>query len=236
MSDVTLSASALLSLLQWSDTLFPSGAFSHSFGLESAVDEKKVRKGDDLSKWIRAKLIHQLFPCDLVFMGQAYRAALAEDLSAIQKIDAIAHAMRLPREVREGGSMIASRLLRTGAECYRETFITSCLSLFSKGVLKGDPAVIFGIVVLAANIPLEAGCFAYLYMFISGQVSASLRLMPIGQQEGQRIIHTLLSWLEGCEAIKKAINDTSSEARSFMPASEITCMQHETSQMRLFQS
>jgi len=236
MSELTLPASALLSLLQWSDSLFPSGAFAHSFGLESAVDKKKVQDGKELSAWIRAKLMHQVFPCDLVFLAQANNAAKANDAEAIQKIDAVAHAMRLPREIREGAGMIAARMLQTGSVLYEDTFIQSCLRLLSKGQLKGDPAVALGIVAVRAEMPLAAASFAYLYMFISGQVSASLRLLPIGQQEGQAIIHELLTWSEKSEELKQHMNDPTNEPMSFMPASEIASMQHETSKVRLFQS
>ncbi len=236
MADLKLSASALLSLLQWSDSLFPSGAFSHSFGLESAVDEKKVQNGEDLIAWIRAKFIHQIFPCDLVLLKQAYIAASAHDLETLQKVDEIAYAMRLPREIREGGSMVAFRMIQTGAELYPDPFMTDCLRLFSKKQLKGDAAVAFAIVAHAAKIPLEAASFAFCYLFISGQVSASLRLLPIGQQEGQGLIHLLLAWLEKNEALEKTMGKETGEPMSFMPASEIASMQHETSKVRLFQS
>lgn len=236
MGNINLSPAALLSLLQWSDTLFPSGAFSHSFGLESAVDEKKVQNGSDLFEWVRAKLIHQLFPCDWVFLKQAYVAALNFDFSAIQKLNETAHAMRLPREVREGASMIAARMIQTGSALYPETVLTSFKKSTLRGEQKGDPAVAFALVAVSAEISLPAASFAYLYMFISGQVSASLRLLPIGQEEGQGIIHDLLTWAEKSKEMDRVIKNQTAEPMSFMPASEIACMQHETSKVRLFQS
>ena len=114
--------------------------------------------------------------------------------------------------------------------------MTDCLRLFSKKQLKGDAAVAFAIVAHAAKIPLEAASFAFCYLFISGQVSASLRLLPIGQQEGQGLIHLLLAWLEKNEALEKTMGKETGEPMSFMPASEIASMQHETSKVRLFQS
>ena len=236
MAELRLSGTALLSLLQWSDSLFPSGAFSHSFALESAVGEKKVRNGLDLSEWIHAKLTHQIFPCDLVFFRKSYEAGESGDIEGLLKIDAAAHAMRLTREIREGAGMISTRMLQTGAALYPNPFLASCLSLSSKGQLKGDPAVVFAIVALGAKIVLEAASLAYLYLFVSGQVSASLRLLAIGQQEGQHIIHNLLEWAEKSEAMNRAMHEPTGEPQSFMPASEIASMQHEISRVRLFQS
>ncbi len=236
MADLKLTSRSLLSLLQWCDSLFPSGAFAHSFGLESAVDSGKVRNGKDLSVWIRAKLLHQVFPCDLVLLHQAYEAGLSNDLEAIQKIDATGDAMRLPREIREGGRMIASRLIQTGVALYPHSWIKDCDSLLSAGKLKGDPAVAFAIVSVGATISVEAASLAYLYMLISGQVSASLRLISIGQQEGQGIIHSLLEWVEQYGPISQTMNSSKDEPITFMPASEIGSMQHEVSSVRLFQS
>ncbi len=236
MAELTLSASALLAILQWSDSLFPSGAFSHSFGLESAVDEKKVQNGKDLVQWIRAKLIHQVFPCDLVLLQQAYEAGKNKDIERLQKIDETAYAMRLPRELREGGSMVASRMIQTAAALYPCDWTRSCHNKMASEALKGDAAVAFGIMSLAAKIPLPAASLAYLYLFIAGQVSASLRLLPIGQQEGQKMIHQLLNELDKNEAMNERTAESTEEPMSFMPASEIGSMQHETSKVRLFQS
>ncbi len=236
MTDLHLSTHAFFSLLQWCDGLFPSGAFSHSFGLESAVQSGKVKNGSDLSEWIRAKLRHQVFPCDLVFLRQAKEAGEKHDLDRIQKVDETAWAMRLPRELREGGRMIASRLIQTAAALYPHTWTHSCGALLAAGKLKGDPAVAFGIVAVGAKIPLHAASLAYVYMLTAGQVSASLRLMAIGQQEAQRLIRSLLAWVE------QHLNDAEQEdpfadtPASFMPASEIASMQHERAPVRLFQS
>lgn len=236
MADLKLSSAALLSLLQWCDSFFPSGAFSHSFGLESAVQSEKVSNGKDLSRWIETKLIHQVIPCDLILLGKSYEAGLSNNLLHVQTLDATGHAMRFPREVREGGRMIALRFIETAAELYPTDWTIACKNLISKGPLKGDPAVAFGIVGFAANIPLQATRFGYLYIFISGQVSAALRLLPIGQHEGQKIIRTLLNWVEKRDEMSDSVNLSDRKPSAFMPASEIRSMQHERLEVRLFQS
>ncbi len=236
MADLNLSSASLLSLLQWCDSLFPSGAFSHSFGLESAVHTGKVRNGTDLLAWIRAKLIHQIFPCDCVFLIAAHRAGIANDLASIQKHAAKAYAMRIPREIREGGRMVAARLIQTAAELYPMPWTQACEQLHSTGKLKGDPAIAFGIAAAAAEIPILAARLGYLYLFISAQVSSALRLIPIGQQEGQEIIHTTLNWAEKREEMHRSDFFSDRNPSAFMPASEIRSMQHECSEVRLFQS
>jgi len=235
MAKLDLSSTSLLSLLQWCDTLFPSGAFSHSFGLESATQSGKVKNGDDLFDWIRSKLRHQLFPCDLVFISRSHRASHARDFTKLQAMDASFFSLRLPREIREGGQMIASRLIQTAAKLYPSPFTKEVEKLYISGRLKGDPAIAFGMFAAASNIPVEPALLGYLYMFISGQVSAGLRLISIGQQEGQTIIQTLIEWVSQDEKVAK-VDQTEKEVSSFMPALEIASMQHEVSTLRLFQS
>jgi len=236
MAKLELSAAALLSLLQWCDTLFPSGAFSHSFGLESAAQSGKVKNGNDLFEWICSKIRHQLFPCDLILIAQSHRASCVQDFTKIQVLDAMGFTLRLPREIREGGQMIASRLIQTAAKLYPSPFTKEAEKLYASGNLKGEPPVAFGMVAVAAKIPLEPALLGYLYMFISGQVSAALRLISIGQQEGQAIIQTLFEWVLEHEKLDTVIGQAEEEISCFMPALEIRAMQHEISQVRLFQS
>jgi len=239
MTTSNLTNRAFLSLLQWSDTLFPSGAFSHSFGLESAVQSGKVKDGAGLSDWIRVKMIHQIFSCDLILLSQTHQAAedgTPDKPEKILQLDAIGYALRVPKELREGGSMIASRLIKTAEELYPGHWIKSWRKLFVEEKIKGDPAVAFGVVAVSARIPLLPTLLAYLYIFTSGQVSAALRLLPIGQTEGQRIIHTVLDWADRSGKINEVLNQFDIEVSAFMPAAEIGSMRHERSGIRLFQS
>lgn len=239
METLHLTNKALLSLLQWSDTLFPSGAFSHSFGLESVVQSGRVKEGADLSNWIRVKMTHQIFPCDLILLSQTHQAVengAPDKPEKVFQLDAVGYAMRLPKELREGGSMIASRLIQTAEELYPVPWIKSWRKFLLEGKIKGDPAVAFGLVAASAGIPVLPTLLAYLYIFTSGQVSAALRLLPIGQTEGQRIIHTVLEWAEKSGKINEAMDHSDREVSTFMPAAEIGSMQHERSGIRLFQS
>ncbi len=236
MTTLKLSPAALLSLLQHCDTLFPNGAFSHSFGLEAAVQSGKVLRGDDLVLWMRAKLTHQIYSCDLPLCARSHTAGKREDKTALKDLDAEGHAMRLPREIREGGRMIASRLIQSAASNYPCAWTRHCEKSFKTGELKGDPAVAFGIYSVGAGIPIEAALYAYLYIFISGQVSAALRLISMGQTEGQAIIKTLSEWAEKNMKLDALVHQHEKPLSAFMPAADIRAMQHENSPTRLFQS
>lgn len=233
---MNLSPQDLLGLLQWCDSLFPAGGYAHSFGLEEAVREGAVRDGEGLFRSIRAKMIHSVFPGECVLIRKAYEAAARVDLMSLFLLDEEGMAMRLPMEFREGGRAIGRRWIQMTADLYPSSWTRGCLEALKKGSLQGDPAVAFALAGIAAGRPMVPTLIGYLYGMGSGQVSAGLRLLPIGQGEGQRILARL--WREICEggALEQVLSERDAAPASFQPALEIRSMRHEMAEMRLFQS
>lgn len=231
-----LSAEALLGLLQWCDAFFPAGGYAHSFGLEEAVRDGTVRDGEGLFRSIRAKLIHSVFPGEAVLLRNAYETAVRGDLTKLSELDEEGIAMRLPMEFREGSRMIGRRWIQMTADLYPTPWTWHCLEALKAGRLRGDPAVAFALAGAAAGRPVAATLVGYVYGIASGQVSAGLRLLSIGQGEGQRILSGLwqeISEERGLEAIPL---EKDAAPSSFQPALEIRGMRHEIAGMRLFQS
>ncbi|TAJ98687.1 MAG: hypothetical protein EPO39_17620 [Candidatus Manganitrophaceae bacterium] len=228
-----LSVRDLLGLLQWCDSFFPAGGYAHSFGLEEAVRDGTVRDGDELFRWIRAKLVYSVVPGEGVLLCRAYEAAVREDLDAVCRWDEEGLAMRLPKEHHDGGRAIGRRWIQMAADLYPSRWTNRSLEALTHGRLRGDPAVAFALAGGAAGRSLTPTRIGYFYGVASGQVSAGLRLLPIGQGEGQRILHRLWGVLEETDLLKAAME---AAPFSFQPALEIRAMRHETAEMRLFQS
>ncbi len=233
---MNLSAEALLGLLQWCDSLFPAGGYAHSFGLEEGVRDGTVRDGEGLFRSIRAKMAHSIFPGECVVLRAAYAVALRQNLTALSALDEEGMAMRLPMELREGSRAMGRRWIQMTADLYPSSWTKECLKALEKGRLKGEPAVAFALAGVAAERPLLPTLIGYVYGIASGQVSAGLRLLPMGQGEGQRILTRV--WKEICEggALEEALSGGASTPASFQPALEIRAMRHEMAEMRLFQS
>lgn len=233
---MNLSPQDLLGLLQWCDSLFPAGGYAHSFGLEEAVREGAVREGEGLFRSIRAKMIHSVFPGECVLIRKAYEAAVRADLKSLSLLDEEGMAMRLPMEFREGSRAIGRRWIQMTADLYPSSWTRGCLEALKEGQLRGDPAVAFALAGVAAERPMVPTLIGYLYGMASGQVSAGLRLLPIGQGEGQRILARL--WREICEGgtLERVFSESDARPASFQPALEIRSMRHEMAEMRLFQS
>ncbi|MBI3803894.1 MAG: hypothetical protein HY282_09050 [Nitrospirae bacterium] len=230
-----LSVRALFGLMQWCDSLFPAGGYAHSFGLEEAVRDKTVHNGDTLFLWIRSKLLYAVVPGEGVLLRQAHAAALREALDSVCQLDAEGLAIRLAREHREGGRAIGRRWIQMTADLYPTGWTARCLQALADGALRGDPAVAFALAGAASGRPALPTLAGYFYGVASGQVSAGLRLLPIGQGEGQRILHRIWEMLEAATALEEIVAEETVPS-SFQPALEIRGMRHEAAEMRLFQS
>lgn len=228
-----LSAEALLGLLQWCDSFFPAGGYAHSFGLEEAVRDGTVREGEGLFRWIRAKLIYSALPGEGALLRRGYEAAAREDLESLCRSDAEGLAMRLPREHQEGSRGIGRRWIQMTADLYPSPWAHRCRDALADGRLRGEPPVAFALAGAAGGRGLAPTRLGYFYGVASGQVAAGLRLLPMGQGEGQRLLHRLWGVLEGA---LRDLPEKESPPFSFQPALEIRGMRHETAEMRLFQS
>src|ERR1700684_3003124 len=93
-SSVRMDADALLSLLQFSDGLFPAGGYAHSFGLETYVQSGAVIDAAGVEAFIRAYLDNSAAPTDAVAAVSAARAAAAGDLAACLELDAALEATK----------------------------------------------------------------------------------------------------------------------------------------------
>ncbi|HET7391309.1 MAG TPA: urease accessory UreF family protein, partial [Nitrososphaeraceae archaeon] len=87
-----------VSLLQLSDSFFPTGMYTMSNGLETYFYSKKVKGTDQVRDLIKVYLIQQVGPADCVALGNSYQAILSLDLQKLIEIDQTIFAMRLVQE------------------------------------------------------------------------------------------------------------------------------------------
>src|SRR6478609_9551286 len=100
-----------LSLLQLCDSNFPTGAFSHSYGLESYIQENTVHNAASFSQWLQVFIQEQLLNCDGLASHLVYQALENEDFQYVWKLDRMLTVQNLPRETREGSMRMGERML-----------------------------------------------------------------------------------------------------------------------------
>ena len=206
----------LLNLAQLLSPAFPTGAFAYSHGLETAFREAWIADAASLEDWLRDCLIEGTGRSDAIWVRSAF---VAEDPI---ELDRTARAFVLGRE----------RLRETERQGAAFTRTANAVWLLDLPDLILPVAV--GRVARLCDIDLDATVSLYLQAFASNLVAAAMRLSPIGQTAGQKVIHRLN---ETCLAVSKATRGlTEDDVFSNAFLSDIAAMQHETLEPRLFQS
>ena len=101
-----------LTLMQLSDSFFPSGLYTMSNGLETIFDEKRVSSQNDIFDFLEITLEQQLGPADSVALSNAYDCAKNNDLLGIIQCDEVLHSMKLIQESRAASCRAGSQMLK----------------------------------------------------------------------------------------------------------------------------
>ncbi len=225
---------SLLALLQFSDGLFPAGAYAHSFGLETYVQGGSVRNAAQAESVIRAQLQGAAARSDAVAVVVASRAAQANDLAGLLELDSILEAMKPAAELREASRQLGRQTLRIARVLLDAPLIGEFARVTATNSTPCHHAVVFGIVAGLHGWSAIDATIAYLYSSSAAMVGSALRLVPLGQSQGQIIIRKLAPMIVSLadEAVALGI----AEMSSFAPALEIAAMRHARLEARLFRS
>lgn len=224
----------ILNTLQITDSLFPSGAFAHSFGLEAYVSEGLIKDKDSLIRFLTSYLNGMIGRCDAVFARLSYESAINRDIENIVRFDKLIHSMKLTREMREGSIHIGRQIISVIGELYKTDFLNTILNLIKEKKMHGHHPVVYGAVSSVMGMDIEDTLLAYLYSTVSGLVSAGIRLIPLGHTDGQRVINEMKPLL--VRIAKEAETSEEDDIVSFGPSIEIRSMRHEHLYTRLFKS
>ena len=229
-----MNASGFLHLLQFSDGLFPAGGYAHSFGLETLVQAGRVQTADDVARFLRAHLENSAAPTDAVLLLAARRAAQAQDLRTCLRLDHLLEALKIAAETREASRQMGRQTLRVLNELTSDALVHRFAAEVESGAAPCHHPIIFGIAAAVLDWPPEETASAFLYSTSALIVGASLRLLPLGQLAGQRILWSLAPSIASlAHGVQSATED---DLWSFTPEIEIAAMQHEALEARLFRS
>jgi len=223
-----------LSLLQFTDGLFPAGAYAHSFGLEACVQSGEVRDADGVEAFLRAYLEGCAGPTDAVALVCARRAAAAENLANCVGLDEMLDAMKAPSELRDASRQMGRQTLRVANHLPCHPFLEHFGRAVAADITPGHHPVVFGMIggILGWDALEMTG--AYLYSTSAALVGAALRLLPLGQLAGQRIVWNVRPLI--ATIAEEAQNKHEADIWSFAPALEIASMRHSLLDARLFRS
>jgi len=223
-----------LSLLQFSDGLFPAGAYAHSFGLEYYAQSGGVRDAAGVEAFLRAYLGGCTAPTDAVALVCARRAAAIGNVAACLELDEMLDAIKTPSEPRDASRQMGRQTLRVATHLPCDPLLEQFSKAVSEEITSGHHPIVFGIIGGTRGWDALDMTAAYLYSTSAALVGAALRLLPLGQLAGQRILWNVQPLIATLAESAQNMNET--DMWSFAPALEIASMRHALLDARLFRS
>src|SRR5687767_13986341 len=216
---------ALLALLQFGDGLFPAGGFAHSFGLETYAQQGRLRGAADLDALIAAHLDGAAGPADAVAMALAARAASSTDVAALVALDERLDAMKCVPEFRSASLQSGRQTQRVAAALGEDRVVAALARAVAERLTPGHHAVVFGAALRCAGATAAAAATVYLHSTASLLVGAALRLISLGQVDGQRVLAAQRSRIARLAAAAAAASGPD-DMWSFIPGLEIAGIRH----------
>ena len=210
-------------LLTWLSPAFPTGAYAYSHGLEWAVETRDVRDESSSAGWIADVIAHGAGRSDAILLRHAYRAG---DAAALMEIADLAAATQ-PGAERRTETLAQGTAFALAAQVWGAPLLTA---------LPGQVAypVALGALAAAHGVPEDDAALGLLHAFAANLVSAAVRLVPLGQTAGLRILAGL------APVMTATARDTATAGLDDIGGacfrSDIAAMRHETQYTRLFRT
>ena len=222
---------ALFRLMAWLSPSYPIGAFSYSSGLEWAVEVGDVKDAASLQQWLFILITEGSGFCDAVIFASTHRAVTNDDDVLLRKTAELAAALSPSKE----------RFLETTSQGHAFIEATRaawpCVAIDRlRAAWDGAVAYPVAVALAAAShaVPLAPALHAYLHAVAANLISAGVRLVPLGQTDGQRVLAALESVIVA--TAKRALAATLDDVGSAAFRADIASMHHETQYTRLFRS
>lgn len=221
-------------LLQISDSAFPRGAFAHSCGLETYVQEGRIVSAGALEEFIASVLRHGVATLDGVYLREAFAAKREGALDRVVGLDRAYAAARPVRPLREASGSVGRQFLFTARGFVDDPFLEGLEDAARRGRAAAHYPLALGCVAGALGIACADALAALCYGVVADFVSAAVRLIPLGQTQGQRVISNLEG--EARAAVERALEVPLGGAHALSPGHEIRAMAHRRLYTRLFVS
>ena len=229
-----LPPASLLRLQSWLSPAFPTGSYSYSHGIEWAVEAGHIHDRESLVDWLEADLSYGSGRNEAIFFIEAWCSATDDDCEKLLDIAELAAAFRGTSEFALETSQQATACLATLRRVWPDPLIESLSDLLSGLRIAPVFSVVLGVRAARQDIPATLALPAFLQSYLANLVTAGVRLIPLGQTDGQLCIADLEPAVlaVAAQAERATIYDLGSA--TFMV--DLASASHETQYTRLFRS
>ncbi|MGD8885480.1 MAG: urease accessory protein UreF [Gammaproteobacteria bacterium] len=221
-------STASLRLWQLISPALPIGAFAYSQGLEYAVEKNWVYDEMSAQQWISGLLKHSLCYLDIPILSRIYDAWNANDLEAViywnQYLQVARESRELLTEDRQIGGTLKQLLASLGVQLVDD---------WPEDEQPGFAAM-FALAAAHWKIPVSDTCQGFLWSWTENQVAAAIKLVPLGQTAGQRILSAVVDEIP--QAVAEGLSLADDEIGMTAHGLGIASALHETQYTRLFRS
>ena len=221
-------------LIQTTDTLFPSGGYAHSYGLEEMVALNQVSSAKDLEEFLMQQILPSLENLELPYLRYCVEAVEKNDLNELVILNEEISAWKLTREIRDAGKSQGAQLLRMILEIYECPVSEKFNQLLLEGRDQCQQITSSALLRNAQKAPLISSMIAWIYQAVSNFCSASIKLLRMGELACQKIIHRCIDRERVQNLLSKSLDVQRGSAGFFNPLLDIASARHELAFSRLF--
>jgi urease accessory protein len=225
---------ALLRLQSWLSPAFPTGSYSYSHGIEWAIEAGYIKDRVSLVDWLQADLCYGSGRNEAIFFNEAWRCAIQDDRAKLFEIAILAAAFRGTSEFALESSQQGMACLTTVRQVWPDRLLDWLSETLRQHHIQPALAVVLGARTARQDIPASIALPAFLQSYVANLVMAGVRVVPLGQTDGQLAIAELEQSV--LTASVHARNATIDDLGSATFMVDLASMAHETQYTRLFRS
>ncbi|AFI05736.1 urease accessory protein UreF [Helicobacter cetorum] len=220
-------------ILQVNDAVFPIGSYTHSFGLETYIQQRKVTDKENSLEYLKANLSSQFLYTEMLGLKLAYTSTLKQDLKKILEIEEMIVLSTSPMELRLANQKLGNRFIKT-LQAMNELDMGMFFTAYAKKTINPTHATSYGVFCASLEIELKKALRHYLYAQTSNMVINCVKSVPLPQNDGQKILLSLQSHFN--KLIEEVLELDESYLCVASIQNDIKAMQHESLYSRLYMS
>ncbi|GGM29570.1 urease accessory protein UreF [Dactylosporangium sucinum] len=221
----------LMRVLQFTDSMFPVGAFSFSNALEPAVQHGVVHDRSTLEEFVRTAT-HVAAGTDGIALLESHRATRAGDADRVRRADEAVYARKLNEEMRTMTTRMGRKLVEGAAAVVADPVLTRHAGEIAAGTVPGTYPVGAGVLFAVLGLPEEAAFAAHQYGTAAMILGAAVRLMPIHHLDAQTVLFAVNATAH--RHYERVAAATIEDMSSFAPVTDVLAAAHVRAHVRMF--
>ena len=222
-------------LLHVNDALFPIGGYSHSYGLETYIQQELVSNDKEAETYIKSRLAVNMKYGDLLMVRLAYEATCNHDVDRLMELEEMAEAAKIPKEIRNAAKKLGARFVKTtkGLSVSYQWDIYERYVEMRKGKTTSHSCA-YGVFCASIGISLNETLKHYLYAQTSAMVTNCVKSIPLSQSVGQQILASCYPLMD--KIVKEMDQIPEEMLYASTPGFDLRSIQHEHLYSRIYMS